>query len=203
MKLPAFLQPRILRQALRAVLSPPFTTKFPAEPLVLVEGFRGRPRFDEAGCIGCGACAEVCPAKCIEVIDDASASPPMRRLVQHLDGCIWCGQCARYCPTQRGITMSREFDCAHFTLGEHDEHVSKELALCDLCGEPIAPLDQLRWLANRLGPIAFANPTLLGVVAGDLGVMDRGTGNRDAGIRRSDRSALQCPRCRRKTAFAV
>ncbi len=203
MKLPAFLQPRILAQAMRAVLSPPFTTRFPAEPLEPVEGFRGRPRYDEAGCIGCGACAEVCPAKCIDLVDDTSVTPAVRRLVQHLDACIWCGQCARYCPTQRGITMSREFDCVGFAPGDFEERVEKALALCEVCGEVIAPVDQLRWLADRLGPIAFANPALMGVAARDLGLTCEGPADQSEGVTRSDRLALQCPRCRRKSAFAA
>ncbi len=203
MRLPAFLQPRILAQALRAVLSPPFTTRFPAEPFEPVETFRGRPRFDEAGCIGCGACASVCPAKCIELVDDTSVTPPMRRLVQHLDACIWCGQCARYCPTERGITMSREFDCVGFAPGDFEERVEKPLAVCELCGGIIAPVDQLRWLVDRLGPIAFANPTLMAVVARDLRLGDEGPVGQPSGITRADRLALQCPRCRRRTAFAA
>ena len=83
MRLPAFLQPRILKQAVQAALSPPYTTKFPAEPYRPIESFRGRPRFNESACIGCGACAEVCPPKCIDVVDDIAGSPATRRLTQH------------------------------------------------------------------------------------------------------------------------
>ena len=107
MRLPAFMQPRILKQAVLAVFSPAFTTRFPAEPYEPQESFRGRPRYDVDGCIGCGACAQVCPPKCIDVIDDLESSPPRRILVQHLDACILCGQCERYCPTQKGIRMSQ------------------------------------------------------------------------------------------------
>ena len=57
MRLPAILQPRVLREALRSLFSRPFTTRFPAEPFVPDEAFRGRPRFVEEGCVGCGACA--------------------------------------------------------------------------------------------------------------------------------------------------
>lgn len=202
MKLPSFLQPRILRQAVSAVFSPPVTTKFPREPFEPVETFRGRPRFDAAACIGCGACAEVCPAKCIDVVDEVQATPPTRRLVQHVDACIWCGQCERHCPTGRGIRMSREYDTAVFSLDDLEERVEKALALCEVCGAAVAPWDQLRWLAERLGPLAFANPSLMMVVGRDLGIVDDGVQS-DDGITRGDRLALQCPKCRRKSAFAV
>jgi len=203
MRLPSFLQPRILAQVVRAVLSPPFTTKFPREAFQPVESFRGRPRFDEPGCIGCGACAEVCPPKCIDVIDDLESKPPKRRLVQHLDACIWCGQCERYCPTQQGIKLSNEYDCVGFSPEDFEERVEKDLLLCELCGSVLAPVDQIRWLVQRLGPLAFANPTLMMVVARDLGLVDQGVKGEGEEVLRGDRLTLQCPKCRRKTALAV
>ena len=89
--------------------------------------------------------------------------------------------------------MSREYDAAAFSLDGLEERVEKDLALCELCGSAVAPWDQLRWLTERLGPLAFANPSLLMVLGRDLGLVDKGV----------DRLALQCPKCRRKSAFAV
>jgi hydrogenase-4 component H len=203
MKLPSFLQPRILSHLVQAMLSPPYRLRYPAEPVEPVTGFRGRPRFDEANCIGCGACAEVCPPKCIDVIDDLDASPPTRRLVQHLDACIWCGQCERHCPTQVGITLTDEYDSAGFAPNDFEERVEKELLLCELCGATLAPADQIRWLIRRLGPLAFANPTLLMYHGRELGLVDEGVRSGSDDVLRSDRLALQCPKCRRKTASVV
>ncbi len=203
MRLPSFLQPRILSHIVRAVLSPPYPRRFPAEPQEGFAGFRGRPRFDEADCIGCGACAEVCPPKCIDVVDDLDASPPRRRLVQHLDACILCGQCERHCPTGAGIKLSAEFDSAGFSPEEFEERVEKELLLCELCGSVLAPVDQIRWLIRRLGPLAFANPTLMVYRGRELGLIDEGVRGESDNVLRSDRLALQCPKCRRKTAGVV
>jgi hydrogenase-4 component H len=203
MKLPSFLQPRILSHLIQAVLSPPFRTRFPAEPVEPGAGFRGRVRFHEANCIGCGACAEVCPPKCIDLIDDLDATPPKRRLVQHLDACIWCGQCERYCPTGEGIKLSSEYDCVGFAPEDFEEQVEKDLLLCDLCGSVLAPVDQIRWLIRRLGPLAFANPTLMMFHGRDLGLVDEGVRSDGGDVQRSDRLALQCPKCRRKTAHVV
>ncbi len=203
MRLPAFMQPRILKQALRAVFSPAFTTRFPAEPFVPQDAFRGRPRFNADGCTGCGACAQVCPPKCIEILDDLESSPPRRILVQHLDACIVCGQCERYCPTQKGIRMSHEWDYAGFAPADFEERVEKELVLCEVCGELLAPADQLYWLAKRLCPMSFANPTLAMFSGQRLGYVEAGVRNPSDIPLRAYRMAIQCPKCKRRTAAAA
>ena len=203
MRLPAFMQPRILKQAVQAVFSPAFTTRFPAETFEPQDAFRGRPRFNADGCIGCGACSQVCPPKCIEVIDDLDSTPPKRVLIQHLDACIVCGQCERYCPTQEGIRMTREWDFAGFGPGDFEERIEKELVMCEICGDLLAPADQLYWLAERLGPVSFANPTLAMFSGQRLGYVQQGVSNSSVTTLRSDRMAIQCPKCKRQTAGAA
>ena len=203
MKLPAFMQPRILKQAALAVFSPAFTTRFPAEPFEPQEAFRGRPRFNADECTGCGACAQVCPSKCIDVIDDLDSSPPRRILVQHLDACIVCGQCERYCPTQKGIRMSHEWDFAGFAPPDFEERIEKELVMCEVCGDVLAPADQLYWLAERLGPASFANPTLAMFAGRRLGYVEPGVRTTSDTTLRSGRMAIQCPKCKRQTAHAA
>jgi hydrogenase-4 component H len=200
---PAFLQPRILKQAVKAVFSPAFTTRFPAEPFEPQDTFRGRPRFDADHCLGCGACAQVCPSKCIEITDDLESSPPVRHLVQHFDACIMCGQCERYCPTQSGIRMSTDWDVAGFKAEDFEERIYKELQLCELCEALVAPKDQLRWLAEILGPASFANPTLAVFSGQRLGYVEPGVRSLSDTVLRGDRLAIQCPKCKRKTARAA
>ncbi|MFH0952814.1 MAG: 4Fe-4S binding protein [Verrucomicrobiota bacterium] len=203
MKLPCLFQPRILKQALTALFSKPYTTDFPKVPYEPIPQFRGRPRYHEDKCLGCGACAEVCPSKCIDVIDEVDAAPPRRRLVQHVDACIWCGQCERYCVTKEGIRLGTEYDCVGFAPEDFEEKVEKELLLCELCGCVLAPVDQIRWLVDRLGPLAFTNPTVMLVAGKDLAVVDEGVKVEGGPPRRADRILIQCPRCRRETSYAV
>ena len=203
MKLPCLLQFRILKLALKSLFSRPFTTKFPRTAYEPIEQFRGRPRFDEDECIGCGACAEVCPSNCIDLTDDVDADPPVRRLVQHLDACICCGQCERYCTTEKGIKLTNEYEFLGFAREDFEEKVQKELLLCERCGCVIAPIDQIRWLVKRLGPLAFTNPTLMLVSAAELAVVDEGVKTESKEVQRYQRVSIQCPKCRRKTALAV
>jgi formate hydrogenlyase subunit 6/NADH:ubiquinone oxidoreductase subunit I len=201
LKLPALLQPRVLKQALKAIFSRPYTTDYPNVPYVPPAGFRGRVRFNADACIGCGTCAQVCPPKCIDVVDDEDAQPPQRTLIQHVDACIWCGQCERYCPTGEGIRMTSEYIATGYRPEDFEERVEKELLLCEVCGERLAPLDQLRWLIRRLGPLVFTNPTLMLMAGRDLGVVEEPVHTTGATVQRADRLRIQCPRCRRATAL--
>lgn len=203
MKLPCLFQFRILKLALTSLFSRPFTTRFPAVPYEPIPQFRGRPRYHKDDCIGCGACAQVCPADAITVSDDVQGPQPMRKLVQRVDTCIQCGQCERYCTTEKGIKLSNEYDYAAFSLAGFDEKVEKELLLCEGCGAAIAPLDQLRWLVRRLGPLAYTNPTLMLVSAKELALAGEGVRiDADKAVR-AERLSIQCPQCRRQSALVV
>jgi hydrogenase-4 component H len=202
-KLPCLLQLRVLKLAVTSLFSKPFTDPFPSPDYQPSERYRGIPRYHEDDCIGCGACAEVCPANCIDMTDDGEADPPMRRFVHHLDACIQCGQCERYCTTEKGIKLGNEYICVGFAPEDFEEKVDKELLRCECCGCLIAPVDQLRWLARRLGPLAFTNPTVMLVSHRDLAVVDEGVKSEAADVQRSQRVSIQCPKCRRKTALAV
>ena len=203
MKLPCLLQFRVLKTALTALFSRPFTTRFPKEPYQPIPQFRGRPRYFKDDCIGCGACAQVCPSPCIDMVDDLSGPVPVRRLVEHLDACLCCGQCERYCTTEKGIRLSTEYDFAGFAHNEFEESVEKELLLCECCGGVLAPVDQIRWLVKRLGPLAFTNPTVMLVSHRDLAVVDEGVRRDAPDASRADRILIQCPHCRRRTAFVA
>ncbi|MDD5483312.1 MAG: 4Fe-4S binding protein [Kiritimatiellae bacterium] len=203
MKLPCLFQFRILSLAIRSFFARAFTTRFPAAPYEPIRQFRGRPRYHAEDCIGCGACAEVCPAEAIKLVDDLSGPKPARRLTQYLDTCIQCGQCERYCPTEKGIKLSNEYDYAGFSKSDFEESVEKDLLLCECCGAVIAPLDQLRWLVRRLGPLAFTNPTLMLVSARELAVVGENVKIAADKTVRAARVSIQCPKCRRKSALAV
>ena len=135
--------------------------------------------------------------------DDVSAVPPARTLVHHADHCIFCGQCERYCTTEKGITLSTEYDLAGFEPDACTDEVKKDLLLCGGCGCVIAPVEQIRWLADRLGPLVYANPTLMLVSHGELTVVDEGDGSEGEDVQRAQHVSIQCPRCRRKTALVI
>ena len=97
--------------------------------------------------------------------------------------------------------MTSEYIEVGFRPEDFEERVEKQLLLCEVCGESLAPVDQLRWLVNRLGPLAFSNPTLMLVAGRDLGIVDQAVKTQGDTVQRADRLRIQCPKCRRATAL--
>jgi len=193
---------RELGEAVKALIRGPYTTRFPAEPYEPPDVFRGKPAYHEDDCIGCKACAEVCPSQCIDVVDDTDDDPPVRRLTIHYDACIFCGQCELNCTTETGVRLTTEYDLATFDRGECLETVEKPLVLCEVCGAVIGCRDHLLWLAERLGAKRYANPTLMLVSDGELGLVGEATPrDPDRPLSRADTMRILCPTCRRATVL--
>lgn len=191
---------RELKEAITALIKGPCTTKFPAEPHVPEKRFRGKPEYFKDGCVGCKACAEVCPTGCIEVKDVHDSEMPLRRLDLHYDTCIFCGQCQAACITQEGIKLSNKFDLAIFDRGQAMESVEKELVLCEGCGSIVGAKDHLAWVAKKLGPLAYSSPTsyLSALKELRLAYLDI---QKSEDMTRQDRVKVLCPKCRREVTL--
>jgi hydrogenase-4 component H len=189
-----------LPEAIKAVVKGPYTVDFPAGEAD-VEYFRGAPVWDEDECIGCGACYEVCPADAIEMVDDTEGSPPQRRFRLNYDRCIFCGHCHYNCTTEDGIYQTHEYDLATFDRSESYTTVEKELLVCTGCGEAIAPKDHIRWVAEKVGPKAYANPGLALTLEGEMIPAPQPAGLPGEEVDREDIMRVLCPHCRRMVVF--
>ena len=193
---------RELKEAIRAVLAGPYTTKFPAEPHEPPDGFRGKPEFHEDKCIGCAACAEVCPALAIKVIDVTEGEKPTRTFELRFDKCIFCGQCELNCTTKEGVQLSKIFDLATLDRSECVESIEHDLVICEVCGAIVGTPKHLRWVAEKLGAKAYANPTLIVATDGSMQLAEDDAGRRgDPALARSDMMRVMCPACRRTTVI--
>ena len=187
---------RELAEALKVVfVRGPYTTSFPKVPYEAPKTYRGKPAYDEKECVGCGACARICPARAIEIIDDPATKT--RKLILRYDICIFCGQCHDNCTTSDGVSQTNEYELATLDRSETTETVEKELVLCEHCGAVIGALEHLRWIAGRLGPQAYSNPTLM--LAGIEAAVAPCPSPRDSNVPglRSDLVRVLCPTCRR------
>ena len=199
MRLPCLFQFRILKEAVKALVSGPYTSKFPAEPHVPAERFRGKPHYYDDDCIGCKSCAEVCPSRAIDVID--SLEDKTRTLIHHADHCIFCGQCEANCPTEKGIRLSHDFDLACFDLADCEEKVTKTLVICEDCGEIVGTREQILWIAEKLGPPRlFESHTLPDLYARPQS-SGRRRGRQEEELTRTERLNILCPKCRREVAI--
>jgi len=188
---------RELREAMRSLFSKPYTTKFPKEQHVPFENFRGKPEYFDEYCVGCGACAEVCPGGAIRVIDPEEPvyrEGPLRKLELRYDSCIFCGNCEQNCITEKGIQLTNKFDLALFDRKLAVECVEKELIVCEVCHSIITTKDHLEWISKKLGTLAYGNPNLILVPSG----INSSHAERyeDAEIRRTDIMKVLCPKCR-------
>ncbi|HUT62997.1 MAG TPA: 4Fe-4S dicluster domain-containing protein [Anaerolineae bacterium] len=189
---------RELVEALKVLfVEGPYTAKFPRELTIPPETFRGKPKFDPDVCIGCGACSEVCPSRSIEVIDDVVSGK--RTIKLRYDICNFCGQCHLYCTTENGIDYTTEYDLAALSRSDMVESVEKELAICEMCGNVAGTKDHLRWIAHRLGSLAYGNPTLILSSMDSISQMEYiQTRNKERKTSREDIFRILCPECRRK-----
>ena len=191
---------RELKEAVIAVFSPRFTTRFPAEPCVVPESYRGKPEFDDDTCIGCGACVNVCPTgACLSMVDDLNADPPVRKITLNYDACIFCGNCSEYCTTEDGVNLSNQWDLAGLDRGAMSEIHEYELQLCEKCGEVIGTKKHLVWVCEKLGPLAYTNPSLLIAKSNELSTEPEETAQplqSDEDAQPSDFMRILCPKCK-------
>ena len=185
---------REIGEALRSFFSAPYTTKYPAGSGGTFPAYRGLPRYDKDHCVGCGACAQVCPSQAIEAVDDLAGKA--RRLRVDFGSCMQCGQCAEKCITGKGIVNTGEYSLAAGNVADPAlfEAVEKELVLCECCGQAIACRDHLAWIKERLGAKAYGHPNLLLAAQRLLtGVEPSGPKSR---LRREDQIKEACAKCR-------
>lgn len=193
---------RELKEAVIALIKGPYTSPFPRVPHKPYPKFRGKPEYFEKDCVGCLACEEVCPANVIEHEDIIDKEKAVRRLTLHLDICQFCGNCQANCITEKGIRLTNEFELSTFDRKDAVSRVEKELVLCQHCGEIIACKDHLIWVAEKIGPLAFSNPTVFLSKLKTLGIADEDLGTAILeDLTRGDRIRLTCAKCRRKATF--
>jgi len=188
---------RELKEAVTAVVSPRFTTRFPAEPCVVPEKYRGKPEFDLDACVGCGACVNVCPTQALTLSDAIDVDQPKRTITLRYDTCIFCANCQDGCTTEEGIALSNQWDLAGLDREAMVETHEYDLQLCEKCGAVIGTKKHLVWLYDKLGSLAYANPSLLLAKSSELQTeAPKSKPPESEDVQTSDFMRILCPKCK-------
>ncbi|HUV00367.1 MAG TPA: 4Fe-4S dicluster domain-containing protein [Bacteroidales bacterium] len=189
---------RELKEAIISLVTPAYTSKFPAEPHVPFEKFRGKPVVDDENCVGCETCANVCPPLAITFSDDKEKG--IRTITRDYGKCIFCGQCQEHCITQKGVILSDKiYDMAVFDRNKCIEYQEKELLICESCNAVITTKEHLHYMHRKLGPKAFSSILNLNLLNQKLKLaegQDVSIEIRDE-LKRKDMFNIICPNCLR------
>ncbi len=118
------------------IFVPSVTMQYPDEKWTTPERWRGRLHNVIEDCIGCQACARVCPVDCITIrtekrgkdepevftSEESGRKPKKLRVLQYdidLSLCCYCGFCTEQCPTSC-LRMIPDYE---FSVYEKDELV--------------------------------------------------------------------------------
>jgi formate hydrogenlyase subunit 6/NADH:ubiquinone oxidoreductase subunit I len=195
---------RELKEAVRSLVTPAYTTKFPAKPHTPAENYRGKPVVDDRYCVGCETCANVCPSGVITFVDDKKGK---KRFIERNYGlCIFCGQCQEHCITGKGIKLSDKiYDMSVFSREELIEKQEKELLVCESCGAVITTKEHIQFMHQKLGPKAFSSVLNLNILNETLRLAsEKDTRVEVKGdLKRKDMFNIICPNCLRKVLIKI
>jgi formate hydrogenlyase subunit 6/NADH:ubiquinone oxidoreductase subunit I len=190
---------RELKEAVISLVTPAYTSKFPAEEHVPFADFRGKPVVDDDNCVGCETCANVCPPLAITFADDREKKT--RTIRRDYGKCIFCGQCQEHCITGKGVILSDKiYDLAVFDRANNVEYQEKELLVCESCGAVITTVEHLNFMHRKLGPKAFASVLNLNVLNSKLNLAEGQdlSAEIDGKLQRKDMFSIICPNCLRQ-----
>ena len=116
---------------IRNLFRPPRTEAFPFGEARTPTSYRGRVAVEEAKCVGCSTCAQVCVNDAIRLVEEENG---VRLTVWH-GRCCFCSLCEYYCPTD-AIYLTNDWDLTHPNADKYlmQENIVAKYQTCVGCG---------------------------------------------------------------------
>jgi hydrogenase-4 component H len=137
----------LLKEAWICLKAGRVTLPYPLKPMKAPPRFRGRPTIDGTKCLGCGACAEVCPPRLITVTDEGNT----RCIALNYSRCTYCARCQEICPAQ-SITCTDDFETATTSREDLSCAVELELIPCESCQKAFITKRLLAKMTDEFSP---------------------------------------------------
>ncbi len=99
---------KAIAKSMREMTKKPFTLKYPEEREMVADNYRGVHKLDIETCIGCGACARICPNQTITMLEPSSKIGKKLPSI-NLERCLFCGLCEEVCPT-KCLILTKNYD---------------------------------------------------------------------------------------------
>jgi hydrogenase-4 component H len=137
----------LLKEVMICLRAGRVTLPYPLKPMKAPPRFRGRPSIDGSKCIGCGACAEVCPPRLIKVTDRGAT----RSISMDYSRCTYCARCQEICPVE-SARCTDDFEDATASRSDLVVSVELEMVPCRDCGRPYITKRMLAKMSDEFSP---------------------------------------------------